>query len=590
MIDGRNCRFTEEMIKHPDNLNTMERLAKFVVSKYNRRPCLGTRTLLKEETVAGPELNKPLTKLVLGDYQWLRYADLDRLSTDFARGLLEIGVQPRERVCIFADTRADWLVAAWGCWKNSIALATIYTNLGDEGIVYGVNQTQATTVITSSNLLDKLGNIIKELPEVKNVVYFEHQLESGPRSVEGREGVTTIPYSRLVALGSKSTLALSAPNPEDIAIVMYTSGSTGTPKGVLLTHANLVSALHSLIPIIAKGVESFGSLTEEDSYAAFLPLAHVLELLAEHVMLIIGLKLGYSNPGTLTDKSAMIRAGDKGDCAVLRPAGMAAVPLIVDRIYKGIQNTVNQKGEFSKRLVEYCVRYRRRWVERGYDTPLMNSLVFAKFRAIVGGRLRILVCGGAPLSEEPQSYISTCLGIPLMQGYGLTETSSTACVADAVDLLPGHVGPPLMGVHLKITDWEEGGYTVKDPQGPRGEIVIGGNHVAAGYFLMPEKTKEDFFEEGGVRYFRTGDIGQVIEGGRVKIIDRKKDLVKLQAGEYVSLGKVEANLKIHPVVENICVYADPSKNAVVALIVPDEEKLQVGALSDGAILGFLIKL
>jgi long-chain acyl-CoA synthetase len=506
----------------------------------------------------------------------MRYTDLDRMSVNFARGLMEHGVKPRDKICIFADTRAEWLVCAWACWRNSVALCTIYTNLGDDGIIYGINQTQAATVVTSSNLLDKLGNIMDQLPTVKTVVYFEHQLETKARSIPGAgEDVAVVPYSRLVSTGSKSTLALNPPNPQDIAIIMYTSGSTGNPKGVLITHLNMVSAIQSLTPVMLDAVEMNGSITEEDSYIAFLPLAHVLEMLAEHIMMITGIKIGYSSPVTLTDKSALVRPGDKGDCSVLQPSVMASVPLILDRIYKGIQSNVNQKGEFSRKLVSYCIAYRQDWVSRGYDTPIMNAIVFSKMREVVGGRLKGMVCGGAPLVAEPQSYISTCFGIPVLQGYGLTETTATACVSDSADHLLGHVGPPLMGVHLKILDWEEGGYTVKDKQGPRGEIAIGGSHVAAGYFLMPEKTKEEFFEEDGVRYFRTGDIGQVHEGGRVKIIDRKKDLVKLQAGEYVSLGKVESNLKINSLVENICVYADATKNAVVALVVPDEAVLQV---------------
>ena len=175
-------------------------------------------------------------------------------------------------------------------------------------------------------------------------------------------------------------------------------------------------------------------------------------------------------------------------------------------------------------------------------------------------------------------------------GYGLTESTATASISDPQDLTTGHVGPPLEGVDIKIVNWEEGGYTVQDACGPRGEIMIGGMHIAKGYYNMPEKTREDFFTEDGKQYFKTGmlyiffqrifsffiflspgDIGQILENGSIKIIDRKKDLVKLQAGEYVSLGKVESNLKIHPIVENICLYAESSSNATVALVTPDEE-------------------
>lgn len=196
------------------------------------------------------------------------------------------------------------------------------------------------------------------------------------------------------------------------------------------------------------------------------------------------------------------------------------------------------------------------------------------------------------------------------QGYGLTETCATACVPDGHDLSTGRVGPPLQQVHihalnvftlislpqisLRLVDWEEGGYLVSDPHGPRGEVVIGGGQVlnlglhcifsiltlhifqqvAAGYYNMPEKTREDFFTEHGTRWFRTGDIGQMMPDGTIKIVDRKKDLVKMQGGEYVSLGKVESLMKLHPAVENICVFGDSKRSNPVALVVPGEVWLQ----------------
>ena len=173
-------------------------------------------------------------------------------------------------------------------------------------------------------------------------------------------------------------------------------------------------------------------------------------MLAEHAMLTLGIKVGYSSPLTLTSTSPGVRAGDEGDLSVLKPIGMAAVPLIMDRIYKGIQKKIGQRGAVMRGLISFCIEYRREWVERGFDTPIMNAIIFKKFRAITGGNLKMIIVGGAPLSKEPQKFISTCLGAPVMQGYGLTETTATACIADSIDLELGHVGPPLMGVNLKV--------------------------------------------------------------------------------------------------------------------------------------------
>ena len=331
-------------------------------------------------------------------------------------------------------------------------MVTVYTNLGDDGIAYCINQMQVTTVITSSTLIEKISSNIKQLPTVTDIIYFENPLDR--KAIESpTDGVDVISFNQLVNIGSKSSHALSPPNPEDIAVIMYTSGSTGNPKGVMLTHSNMVSALQALIPSVAKTIEQEGVSAAElgdGSYIGYLPLAHVLEMLAEHVMLTMGIKIGYSSALTLTDTSPGVRAGDSGDISILKPVGMACVPLIMDRIYKGIQKKIAQRGPVMRGLISFCVDYRSGWVERGYDTPLMNMIIFKKFRSIVGGNLRMIICGGAPLSEEPQKFISTCLGAPVMQGYGLTETTATATVADSLDLELGHVGPPLMGVHLKV--------------------------------------------------------------------------------------------------------------------------------------------
>ena len=162
----------------------------------------------------------------------------------------------------------------------------------------------------------------------------------------------------------------------------------------------------------------------------------------------------------------------------------------------------------------------------------------------------------------------------LMIGYGLTETTASACVTSTYDRTTGRAGAPLMNVQIKLVNWDEGGYRITDKPHPRGEIHIGGDNVALGYFKNEEKTKEDFYDEDGRRWFRTGDIGEAHDDGVLKIIDRKKDLVKLQHGEYVSYGKVESVLKTCPIIENLCLHADSTKDYLIAIVNPDKVKLK----------------
>ena len=200
---------------------------------------------------------------------------------------------------------------------------------------------------------------------------------------------------------------------DDVAVLMYTSGSTGNPKGVMLTHGNLVSSLLSLIGIAE---ETVGRASKKDAYIGFLPLAHILELLAESTMLALGIGVGYSSPNSLLDSSTMVMPGAKGDATILRPTIMAAVPVILDKIYKGINSTVSAGGPFRAQLIDFCLRYRATWTRRGYDTPIMNMLIFKNVKAILGGNIRVILSGGAPLAEEAHQFIRTALCTTLHQG------------------------------------------------------------------------------------------------------------------------------------------------------------------------------
>jgi len=205
----------------------------------------------------------------------------------------------------------------------------------------------------------------------------------------------------------------------------------------------------------------------------------------------------------------------------------------------------------------------------------MDKLIFKGVKALIGGRIRVIFTGGAPLSPESHEFIRTCMGCPLLQGYGLTETAACATIMHFEENSTGRVGPPVQGLNIRLENWEEGNYRVTDLPHPRGEIVIGGENITAGYYKQPQKTAEEYFTDAnGRRWFKSGDIGQFEDDGTLKIIDRKKDLVKLQFGEYVSLGKVESVLKTCALVENICIYGDSSRSYVVALVCPDRLNLE----------------
>jgi long-chain acyl-CoA synthetase len=253
---------------------------------------------------------------------------------------------------------------------------------------------------------------------------------------------------------------------------------------------------------------------------------------------------------------------------------MTAVPVIMDRLYKAVHDKIHEGGKFQQALFNFACDYKGKHFDAGYDTPLIDKFVFKKVRSLLGGRVRMMLSGGAPLSYDTQRFMNICFCCPVGQGYGLTETCGAGTIQEVSDRSFGRVGAPLTCNEIMLVNWEEGDYLTTNSPCPRGEVWIGGGNVALGYYKNAEKTSEDFHVVNGQRWFATGDIGQFDADGSLCIIDRKKDLVKLQFGEYVSLGHVESMLKLCPLIDNICLYADGSKTFTVCLVVPNQKHLE----------------
>ncbi|CAN7129065.1 hypothetical protein BRARA_G02142 [Brassica rapa] len=571
----RNHRFKDPVSSHWEDISTLPELFEISCKSHSERFFLGTRRLIARE-VETSEDGKVFEKLHLGDYEWKTFGETLDAVCSFASGLVQIGHKSEERVAIFADTREEWFIALQGCFRRNVTVVTIYSSLGEEALCHSLNETEVTTVICGNKELKKLMDISQQLETVKRVICMDDEFPS-----EASSTWTTTSLADVQKLGRESSVDPSFPLSADVAVIMYTSGSTGLPKGVMMTHGNVLATVSAVMTIVP-------DLGKRDTYMAYLPLAHILELAAESVMATIGSAIGYGSPLTLTDTSNKIKKGTKGDVTALKPTIMTAVPAILDRVRDGVRKKVDAKGGAAKKLFDFA--YARRlsaingsWFGAwGLEKLLWDVLVFGKIRAVLGGQLRYLLSGGAPLSGDTQRFINICVGAPIGQGYGLTETCAGGTFSEFDDTSVGRVGAPLPCSFVKLIDWPEGGYLISDKPMPRGEIVIGGSNITLGYFKNEEKTKEVYkVDEKGMRWFYTGDIGQFHPDGCLEIIDRKKDIVKLQHGEYVSLGKVEAALSISPYVENIMVHADPFYSYCVALVVAAQQTLEGWASKQG---------
>ena len=541
----------------------------------SERDCLGERRILRTDHEWSAARGIMMEKLTLGAYEFLSYAEVHGRVDAIARALsTKLGVGRGQRVAIYGNTHLDWVCAAHAVWKAGGTVVTVYASLGLEALAEALAETEAHVIFAEAALLPALSSIADSLPAMKSVVSISGDSEPA----FNLPGASVQDIEELAMSGrTLPELKIQAERQENLAVIMYTSGTTGAPKGVMLSHGNILAAVGGLAEaLLADPNFSLAAMPANPSYLAFLPSAHIFELVIEFVVLALGMRIGFSSPTTFITGAPRLQKGEMGDAAVLKPSTICVVPAILDRVKARAEDHLKTMSFLARTIFQISMVWKTFWACFGFfRSPLIDAVVFRKIRSVLGGNVIHMACGSAPLHPQTNMFCQLAFGAPIVQGYGLTESCAIGTVMSSEDGCLGRVGGPINSCEIKLCDWEEGNYLVSDKPNPRGEVAIAGPAVSAGYFKKAELTAQNFRTGvDGKTWFYTGDIAEIHSDGVFKIVDRKKDLSKLQGGEYVSLGKVESILSRCQFVERAMVYARSTHNYCVAVIMPNAASLR----------------
>ncbi len=486
-------------------------------------------------------------------------ADVEAL----ALGLAALGVQRGDRVALLSENRYEWAVSDLAILGLGAVTVPIYPTLIAQQVRYVLENAEARVVIVSTPAqLDKLHQIAESLPRLEAIIAME---PAPPTSGRSRS------FADVQAQGAKLRESdpgafrrhADAVRPDDIATIIYTSGTTGDPKGAMLTHANVCANVAASLQVVA--------LHQHQACISFLPLCHILERMAgQFCMLQAGVTIAY----------AQSLATVAADAQEVPPTVLAGVPRLFEKAYARVMDNSRTQPLVKRLIFSWGVRVGIRAARMRFagqkpagflamQAHLADRLVGAKVRERVGGRLRLCVSGGAPLAPKIMEFFFA-IGIPVIEGYGLTETSPVICLNPPGRERPGSVGPPLPGVEVAIGD--------------EGEILTRGPQVFLGYWNNPEATRNAFVEIGGKRWFRTGDLGRVDEDGYFFMVDRLKRMINA-SGFKVWPAEVEALMYEHPAIQEACVIGakDAHRGETVKAIVVIKEA-QRGKVSEQDII------
>ncbi|CAG5113191.1 Oidioi.mRNA.OKI2018_I69.chr2.g7319.t2.cds [Oikopleura dioica] len=483
-----------------------------------------------------------------GKYETQTYGELKTIAQRLGNAFNKLGlINGKSKIAIFSANCFEYDAIIIGGYFQNLCNVSLYDTLGEEAVKFILEQTEAPICFIQDQ--KKLDLILKVKPEhLKTIVMLrEYKTDN--------TDVNIVSFSDFVGTGDSDDSKNVLPTSSDMATINYTSGTTGNPKGVVLTHKNICT--------VANGITIF-SVPEpwntNDVWYSYLPMAHIFERAVHCVLMSVGGQWWFSSG----DIKKLL-----DELAVVRPTIFGSVPRVMNRLYDKIQATMAE-SKLKGWLLGAATASKRGRLDKGQVTKdtLWDKLVLKKVQNLLGGRIHTWVSGAAPLNPKVRGFIREIFSCYVIEAYGQTENVGCGTGTSFVNYQKedGCVGPPQPWNEIKLADVPDMEYFGKDG---KGEICFRGDNVMQGYYNDPEKTAETIDEDG---WLHTGDIGQWMENGTIKIIDRKKHIYKTALGEYIAPEKIEGVYGKHPHIAQMFLWGSSLQATNVAIIVPDEEK------------------
>jgi long-chain acyl-CoA synthetase len=474
--------------------------------------------------------------------KWKKYStqEFSDKVNQMSNALIELGVKPGDKIASINNNRPEWNILNYAVSQVGAILCPMYPTISSKDYVFIFNHSEVAFVFVSDKeILDKVLKAKESSPEIRDIFTFDQ--------IEGAKHWTEVLNLGKGQHQEELQRRIDSIQEKDLATIIYTSGTTGQPKGVMLSHYNLISNVIAAKPLLPTEVG--------DKALSFLPVCHVFERTVLNLYLLGGIKIYYAE--------SLETIGD--NIKEIKPHVFTAVPRLIEKVYDKIIAGGGQKSPLLQKIFFWAVKKANAYEigeSGGMGTAIANKLVYSKIREGLGGNVKVIVSGSAALQTRLQKFFWG-VGLPILEGYGLTETSPIISVNTLLKSGTkfGTVGKVIEKVEVKIAE--------------DGEILTKGPNVMLGYFKAPELTSEVMTNE----WFHTGDIG-IFEDGFLKITDRKKQIFKTSGGKYVAPGPIENTMKASQFIEQIMVFGEGEKHAS-ALIVPAFEHIRTWAQNQG---------